>query len=219
MGQDILLQTSGSQIVTPSGRPVLLRGIGLGGWIEHGELHHWPPGRPRTLLRRGAPPWLLATRATSSSSIRFLDVLLRSMKDAAYLAEIREWTLSACRSTTGTSRTIWPPSSSRRRGFKGARPRRGARRPSRYLLNHRPACPHPAFRTSSGTPTTRRTWSFFWTSQALPGPGGQPLGGVLAAGGTATTHGLPGYNAVNEPNECERRNDRALLPAPLTTPS
>jgi endoglucanase len=83
MQQDILLQTSGSQITTRSGRPVLLRGVGLGGWMN---MENFITGYPATeSLQRKALRKALGDEGYRLFFDRFLDVFFTD-EDAALLA-------------------------------------------------------------------------------------------------------------------------------------
>jgi endoglucanase len=85
MQQDILLQTSGSQITTRSGRPVLLRGVGLGGWMN---MENFITGYPSTeSLQRQALRKALGDDGYELFFDRFLDVFFADA-DAAFLADL-----------------------------------------------------------------------------------------------------------------------------------
>ncbi|MGZ4385682.1 MAG: glycoside hydrolase family 5 protein [Gaiellaceae bacterium] len=85
MQQDILLQTAGSQITTRSGRPVLLRGVGLGGWMN---MESFITGYPATeSLQRKALRKALGEEGYRTFFDRFLDVFFAEA-DAAFLAAL-----------------------------------------------------------------------------------------------------------------------------------
>jgi len=85
MHNDILLQTAGSQIATRSGRPVSLRGVGLGGWMN---MENFITGYPASeSLQRRALRRALGDDGYRAFFDRFLDVFF-SDEDAAYLASL-----------------------------------------------------------------------------------------------------------------------------------
>jgi endoglucanase len=85
MHKDILLQTAGSQIATRSGRPVPLRGVGLGGWMN---MENFITGYPASeSLQRKALRRALGDDGYREFFDRFLDVFF-SDEDASYLASL-----------------------------------------------------------------------------------------------------------------------------------
>jgi endoglucanase len=85
MQDDILLQTTGPKMTTQSGRPILLRGVGLGGWMN---MENFITGYPATeSLQRKALRNALGEDGYHEFFGRFLDVFF-SDDDAAFLASL-----------------------------------------------------------------------------------------------------------------------------------
>ncbi len=85
MDDDVLLQTSGTEITTRSGRPVALRGVGLGGWMN---MENFITGYPSTeSLHRKALLKALGEEGYRRYFDRFLDVFFGD-EDAAFLASL-----------------------------------------------------------------------------------------------------------------------------------
>src|SRR6185503_19570300 len=81
MDHDVLLQTSGRQIMTRSGRPVMLRGVGLGGWMN---MENFITGFPSTeTLQRAA----LRRALGEEGAQRFFDRFFGD-EDAASIASL-----------------------------------------------------------------------------------------------------------------------------------
>ncbi|HYB43482.1 MAG TPA: glycoside hydrolase family 5 protein, partial [Candidatus Methylomirabilis sp.] len=85
MDDAILLQTSGRGFATRSGRPIVLRGVGLGGWMN---MENFITGYPATeTLHRAALRRTLGEDAYHGFFDRFLDVFFADA-DAAFIASI-----------------------------------------------------------------------------------------------------------------------------------
>ena len=85
MSDDILLQTSGRGFATRSGRSIVLRGVGLGGWMN---MENFITGYPATeTLQRAALRRVLGEDAYRSFFDRFLDVFFADA-DAAFIASL-----------------------------------------------------------------------------------------------------------------------------------
>jgi endoglucanase len=85
MGVDVRLETRGRQIVTRSGRPVMLRGVGVGGWMN---MENFITGFPSTAtLQRDALRRALGDEAAQCFFDRFLDVFFGD-EDAAFIASL-----------------------------------------------------------------------------------------------------------------------------------
>jgi endoglucanase len=83
MDEDIRLETRGRRITTRAGRPVLLRGVGLGGWMN---MENFITGFPSTeTLQRDALRRALGEEGARRFFDRFLDVFFGD-EDAAFLA-------------------------------------------------------------------------------------------------------------------------------------
>src|SRR6266404_279608 len=85
MDADILLQVRGRHLTTRGGRPVVLRGVGLGGWMN---MENFITGFPGTeTLQRAALERALGEQGTRRFFDRFLDVLFGDA-DAAFIASL-----------------------------------------------------------------------------------------------------------------------------------
>jgi aryl-phospho-beta-D-glucosidase BglC (GH1 family) len=85
MHDDIFLQAKGANIVTRSGKNVLLKGVGLGGWMN---MENFITGFPATeSLQRRAILAVLGTEGYNRFFNRFLDVFFGE-DDAAFLASL-----------------------------------------------------------------------------------------------------------------------------------
>jgi endoglucanase len=85
MDADILLQVRGRHLTTRSGRPVMLRGVGLGGWMN---MENFITGFPGTeTLQRGALGRALGEEGARRFFDRFLDVFFAD-EDAAFIASL-----------------------------------------------------------------------------------------------------------------------------------
>jgi endoglucanase len=85
MQEDILLQTTGSQITTRSGRPVVLHGVGLGGWMN---MENFITGFPATeSLQREVLRGALGEDGYREFFDRFLDVFFGDA-DVSFLASL-----------------------------------------------------------------------------------------------------------------------------------
>ncbi len=85
LNSDTLLQTLGSRITTGAGRPVTLRGVGLGGWMN---MENFITGYPATeSLQRAALRQALGEEGYRRFFDRFLDVFYGDA-DAAFIASL-----------------------------------------------------------------------------------------------------------------------------------
>jgi len=85
MDADILLQVRGRHLTTRGGRPVVLRGVGLGGWMN---MENFITGFPGTeTLQRAALERALGEQGTRRFFDRFLDVFFGDA-DAAFIASL-----------------------------------------------------------------------------------------------------------------------------------
>lgn len=85
MDDTILLQTAGPRLTTRSGTPILLRGVGLGGWMN---MENFITGYPSTeSVQRDALQKVLGSANYDAFFDRFLDVFFADA-DAAYLASL-----------------------------------------------------------------------------------------------------------------------------------
>ncbi|MER7243362.1 cellulase family glycosylhydrolase [Kribbella sp. NPDC000426] len=81
----VALQVAGSELVTRSGRPVLLRGVGLGGWLS---MENFITGYPSTEeLQRRALREVLGDKVYDAFFERFYETFFAD-DDAAYLASL-----------------------------------------------------------------------------------------------------------------------------------
>src|SRR4051812_7146847 len=84
MNDDVFLQTSGMDIVTKTGKKVMLKGVGLGGWMN---MENFITGYPATeSLQRKALLKALGEKGYTKYFDRFLDVFFGE-KDAKLLAD------------------------------------------------------------------------------------------------------------------------------------
>src|SRR5215216_3413332 len=85
MNNDIFLQCKETNIVTRSGKPIVLKGVGLGGWMN---MENFITGYPATeTLQRRALLKALGEEGYTKFFDRFLDVFFGE-EDAAFLASL-----------------------------------------------------------------------------------------------------------------------------------
>ena len=209
MNDDVWLQVSGPHLTTRAGRRVVLRGVGLGGWMN---MENFITGYPATeSLQREALRKALGRRGYDAFFDRFLDVLLR--RRGRRLPRVARAELAcACPSTTATSKTTTGRSSSRRRA--SALLDRAIERCARHGIysDHRPARRCPAARTSTGTATTRPTGR----SSGRTGTSrtGWCTCGRRSPTATGTTPGWPATTPSTSRATPSGDDDRPVLPAP-----
>ena len=154
MNDDVWLQVSGPHLTTRAGRRVVLRGVGLGGLDEHGELHH-RLSRPPRRCSGDALGRALGDEGYAAFFERFLDVFFAD-EDAAFLASLGLNSRAPSRELSPLRGRRRARSSSRRRASGCSTASSSAARGT--VSTRSSTCtPCPAARTSAGTATTRRT--------------------------------------------------------------
>ena len=157
---ELSASAEGDAVVDAEGAPCVLRGFGLGGWMN---MENFITGYPAHRDRSMRGPCVARCSARSGPS-------------ASSTAS------STCSSPTRTPRSCAGlgvncvripfnyrhfedddrPSRSSRGGLPAARPRDRALRRARHLQRSSTCTPCPARRTSTGTATTPPTWPSFW---------------------------------------------------------